>query len=627
MQLFFVLKTLWRLLPDRRRVRLGLLLPLMIISALSEMTGMIFIFGYIGGLSGNSDGRSGMLLKFYETTFGPSTQSEFALFGGIMVVGVFLFKNLLTTGINLVTTRFLAKTQESVSRQLLTTYLNSAYVNIQRVRNESKQNVSSLRQLFHNSFSLAVLSLADLISILFISALLFIIHAPLATGALLIFALPLLILSQATRGSMRRLAQHETANREAQQTILGDAFGGLLEVQLTKSQASFVNRFDQANGQASWSERRINALGNLPRLASETLLATGIVLAALYLLHSEGGLHNALAILALFGLAGMRLAGVASRVTRRLQQLSRKHGEFRELVTVLESVTPHLLERERALHSTISATTEPAKAPTRQSLRQAICLADVKLPWLEDDSGAALRDISLTIPKGHCVAFHGGAQGARAALQLALLGALPPSEGRISCDDWDIYDDPDAWRHLIGYLGRKPFVPQVSVLENVTLGQAESEIDIERVWHCLEQAGLAKQIRALPDGLQTQLLDEPAHQALRQGRKLALARILYKDPDIWLFEETSDNPDDLDEQHLRHFVSGLEGSKTLIWFARRALDLDHCDTIYVITDDRIAVSQDVGDWKRNGVKARQTTKAANQSTDTPSDRPSKIPPA
>ncbi len=139
-----------------------------------------------------------------------------------------------------------------------------------------------------------------------------------------------------------------------------------------------------------------------------------------------------------------------------------------------------------------------------------------------------LQSFSLTLAPGERVAVVGPSGAGKSTLMALVAGELPPREGAI-------HSLPYAW------LSQRTDLFQDSLRDNLLL--ANPAATDASLWHALEAAGLASEIRGLQAGLDTQLGEGGLGLSGGQSRRLALARLLLQPYPLWLLDEPTEGLD------------------------------------------------------------------------------------
>ena len=188
-------------------------------------------------------------------------------------------------------------------------------------------------------------------------------------------------------------------------------------------------------------------------------------------------------------------------------------------------LSPHCAEYAERADS--GATPDAAAAPDVPNAGDAVILQRVSVRY-PGSTADALQSLSLTIARGERVAVVGPSGAGKSTLMALLAGELAAHAGSIR-------RLPFAW------LSQRTDLFQDSLRENLLL--AAPEAGDEALWHALESAGLAADIRGLNAGLETRLGESGLGLSAGQRRRLALARLLLQSHPFWLLDEPTEGLD------------------------------------------------------------------------------------
>ncbi len=158
----------------------------------------------------------------------------------------------------------------------------------------------------------------------------------------------------------------------------------------------------------------------------------------------------------------------------------------------------------------------------------------------------ALAGVSFTAAPGTVTAIVGGSGGGKSTLMSAVLGFLSPSSGTLDVTVGSRTSaitelDIDAWRRRIAWVPQRAHLPGRTLRDRPTIaeavGLASPNFATDEVWVALDEAGIAEEIRALPDGLDTVLSADGSGLSIGQLQRLSLARALLSDADVVLLDE------------------------------------------------------------------------------------------
>lgn len=205
----------------------------------------------------------------------------------------------------------------------------------------------------------------------------------------------------------------------------------------------------------------------------------------------------------------------------------------------------------------------------------------------------ALRNIDLFIPAGRSLALVGHNGAGKSTFIKLLTGLYEPTEGQILLDGCDLRQLPPAeLRRRMAVVFQDFNQYQFSVRENVGYGSAAHLPDPERVRRAVERSGAGELVRALPEGMDTQLgrwFHKGVELSGGQWQRIALARaFMREEADILILDEPSAALDADAEQELFERFRQLSAGRTVLLISHRFPTVRQADYIVVIESSRIA---------------------------------------
>ena len=201
-----------------------------------------------------------------------------------------------------------------------------------------------------------------------------------------------------------------------------------------------------------------------------------------------------------------------------------------------------------------------------------------------------LNDISFSLESGEHKALVGLNGAGKSTLVKLISGLYLPTEGTVYVNGIDTRElDREAYYRHESAVFQDTFTLAYSVAENVALNE---QWDEEKVWECLEKAGLSQKVTALPQGLSTNLGKELSQDGVRlsggETQKLLLARALYRDPSIILLDEPTAALDALAESEIYEIYNRTLADITALFISHRLASTRFCEEILLLSDGRIA---------------------------------------
>lgn len=206
-------------------------------------------------------------------------------------------------------------------------------------------------------------------------------------------------------------------------------------------------------------------------------------------------------------------------------------------------------------------------------------------------SKPVLKNISFTLKPGAKLAIIGINGAGKTTIIKLLCRLYDPSSGKILVDGKDLREiEIESWYGHLGILPQSYIHYDFTVAATIAMGRAELNIDQERVKLAAQHADADKFIQEYPNGYEEQLNrgfggTEPS---VGQWQKLALARIFYRDPNIWILDEPTASIDPESEAKIFDQIATLPKDRSAIFISHRFSTVRHADKIIVLADGQIA---------------------------------------
>jgi ATP-binding cassette subfamily C protein len=578
-----MLRMLWAMFTHRERIQIFFLMIATMVGATLEVVGVGLVLPLISFLINPSGINDFPRVLEAFARFGVRSSREILVVACLVVIAVFIVKNVYLMMLLLFQYRLIFNKQASLSSQLLALYMRSPWTfHLQRNTAELLRNINhEVSLLFGNVLNpLTVLATEVLVTVA-IMALLIVIE-PVAAGAALVY------LGAASLGFYRLIQRKsDVLGRQQQESRLGmlkwinQALGGIKETKVLGREGFFVRAYAEQAEAYVRTHRFLWLIGQLPRLCLETLIVSGMLLVSAIMVMRSSGSAMVLPTLSLFGAAAFRLMPSINRILGTFANI-RHHRS-----------TVKVLHDELKLMGTDEAAIQAAPHPPAQKLpfAQEIELRDVCYRYPQTHVETLSR-LNMSIPKGASVALTGPSGAGKTTTVDIILGLLKPTHGAVLVDGRDIAEHLDAWQQQIGYVPQTIYLTDDSIRRNVAFGIADDQIREARVWKALRYAQLDDFVRGLPAGLDTEVGEHGVRLSGGQRQRIGIARALYHDPDVLVLDEATSSLDIDTEREFTKAIEGLSGQKTLIIIAHRLSTVEKCDLKYHIKAGKMELARE-----------------------------------
>jgi len=317
------------------------------------------------------------------------------------------------------------------------------------------------------------------------------------------------------------------------------------------------------------------------RISMLSGLVTGTALALAYLFVAVQGISGAI------DPGGVVLViGAFTSVAGALEQVSSTFVAVDQHTTFLDDYFSFL-----AIEPLVPAPIKPQPAPDR--FTEGIEFDNVTFSY-PGGIEPALAGLSLRVRGGELIALVGENGAGKSTLVKLLLRFYDPDQGSVRVGGVDLKDlAPEALRSRIGVLFQDYASYELTIRENVMMGRPDVKVDDQRVMEALQDARSEWLVKKMPNGLDSKVgrLFEGGHDLSGgEWQRLALARLMYRDADIWILDEPTSSLDPEAEAAIfAELKKSLKGRIGIV-ISHRFLTVRIADRIAVIADGRVTES-------------------------------------
>lgn len=494
---------------------------------------------------------------------------------GVLAASLFIGKNVAAALLVRRQYRLLSAAEARVGTRLFESYLTRPWRST-RDRNSAEMIRNASVATSHLFLSYLIPMMTLVVEALLVSAVIAVllwIDAAVATSAFLLLLCAGVAYFLAVRRHLADVGRDfQKANLDLL-THLKQGLGAAREIRVLGREARFVEEVAAARDLYAAAQARRATFTLLPRYFLEVVLVAAVLGAVAVTLPQRGGVETS-AVIALFGVAALRLMTSANRILGAVQQV--RMG----------------LEPLRLVHDDLCDTPEPGAPPSagdRPSIGHSATagLEFREVSFAHESGRPALDHVSFSLGWADSLGILGPSGSGKSTLVDVLLGLLPPDRGAVLCDGRNIAQDISGWQRRIGLVPQSIYLTDDTLRANVAFGLPPEAIDETAVRRALEMAQLSNLVATLPDGLETRIGDLGGRLSGGQRQRVGIARALYHDPDILVLDEATSALDAETEAFVVEAIEHLARRKTLIVVAHRISTLRNCRRLLVLEEGRV----------------------------------------
>jgi subfamily B ATP-binding cassette protein MsbA len=214
----------------------------------------------------------------------------------------------------------------------------------------------------------------------------------------------------------------------------------------------------------------------------------------------------------------------------------------------------------------------------------------------------------MVIPKNRITAIVGESGSGKSTLVDLITGILNPTSGDICFDDINYRElDLESMRLMIGYVTQENVVFHDSIANNISLWKCQDDDSLcqNKVHNASLAAHCYEFVKEGTSGYQTIIGDRGIKLSGGQRQRLAIAREIFKEPEILILDEATSSLDSESESFIQKSIETMNGSKTIIIIAHRLSTIKNCDYMYILQKGRIVEEGSYDELSQRNTKFRK----------------------
>ncbi|WP_033068652.1 ABC transporter ATP-binding protein [Thalassospira australica] len=545
------------------------------VAAIIEMTGVGLVFPLLVVIVAPERLSSIPYLPGVIDYLGIETETTLSIAIIALIGFVMVGKNAYMLLFNWVQMRALARWKGQLSRRLMNVYLFSDYsVHLAKTSSEIIRNMA-LTAAVYDQFIAPFIALLVNIAILFGLCVLlaFVLPAEMLLSLILI-AFTSWALYALMRGPFEKIGAELNELFKVRQSIMRQSIGMIKETKLTAKEKFFLDAYTSVEFRNFGRQARYNFMATIPPLVTEGAVIVGILSIITYVMFFSHQEQPGLAILGLLAASFFRLTPVINRILSSLQLMNMSNNSVDIIANELEDL-------ERKIF-------KPSEEPSPLPFTDNISFEDVAYSYPEAN-GCAVDGVTFQLKKGEMIGITGASGAGKSTLVALLMGLVSPKHGTISVDDvsLDSHSYLRAWHKHIGFVPQSIFIIEDSVARNIAFGEDIENIDEERIWKVLDIVQMTEFVKSLPNGIHEFVGEDGARFSGGQRQRLGIARVLYEEPNLLVFDEATSGLDSANERAFSESLSKVKNNSTIIMIAHRLSTLRDCDRIIMLDEGKV----------------------------------------
>ena len=354
--------------------------------------------------------------------------------------------------------------------------------------------------------------------------------------------------------------------------VLQEGLGGIRDVLIDGSQEYFSKLYRHSDLTFRRASGNNVFIANSPRFIMEAIGMVLIALLAYYMLQQKSGGVNVIPVLGALAIGAQKLLPALQQSYGAINGIKGSRYMLKDVIDLLEQPLPDYASKS---------------LPKSIAFQNGIHLKNICFKY-HNDAPWIINNLDLNIKKGSSVGFIGETGAGKSTLLDIIMGLLEPTSGSIFIDDRAVTrENFRSWQVRIAHVPQNIFLTDGTIEENIAFGIDENKIDHDRVVKSAEQAKIKELIESWDDKYESFVGERGIRLSGGQRQRIGIARALYKEADVLIFDEATNALDNDTEKAVMESIKDLDKDLTILIIAHRLSTLKGCSQIVELSKDGV----------------------------------------
>ena len=544
-----------------KKENISLLVILMLLVSFLELVGVSLIFPFITSLLGQELSEN-IFFNFINSNLSFVDLKNISVFLILIVLIFYILKNFFIIYVVSKQTRYSMHLVTLIRNDFFKRYIHQKYVDfVKKDQSEMISNVMNISADFGSTFiSNLLIFISELFIILSLTSLLLFFNFKLTICIIIIFSF---IMFFYIRYISPRLKVSGNMRIESDQRVIDYSklsFQNIKELKIFNKENFFIKLFDENALKSENSNYFYNVSAQYPRIGMEIFAVLGIAL--LTILMNYFGFENEIILttLAFFGIAIFRILPSANKLMFSFQAVR------------FSKNTVEVIKKEISKNHDFFDKADQKDIELK--FKKNIVLRNI---YYKYEKNFVIDNLNLEIKKNSFVGIKGESGSGKSTLMDLLMGLIEPNSGYLLVDNQNISKNFKNWQMKCGYVAQNIFLMNDTIAANVAFGVEKSDIDIRKVRDSLKKADLYAVVNELDKKEGTFIGENGLMFSGGQRQRLAIARALYRNPEIIFFDEATSALDNKTAINVLDSINKLKKDITIIFISHDKIIDQYCD--------------------------------------------------
>ena len=365
---------------------------------------------------------------------------------------------------------------------------------------------------------------------------------------------------------------------------LKETFNSIKEIKVFGSENYFIDKFGNNLYKYSLSSRNQSIIAHFPKIFFEYLLVVIFVI-LIFIFQLRGSSTSSIFInITVFAAVSIRLIPSLSRLSTHIQGII----FYKPSVDILFDEISKIDLTKVKKYSYLDNLDEDDKD---LKLLKFISIKNLDFSYSNNSEvKKILENINCNLYKNNIIGIFGQSGEGKTTLVDIISGLLKPEKGEILIDGLKSLNDTNIrrkWVKKIAYVTQNIYLLNATVKQNILYDARD--FDYKKFQFAIKQSKFNDVLEQLPNKEETIISENGINLSGGQIKRLALARALYRNPDLLILDETMSSLDQRNQDNILSNLTTLKKDKIIIIISHNKDIIEYCDTVFYLQNKQLNI--------------------------------------
>ena len=481
---------------------------------------------------------------------------------------IFLFKFFFNIYLNYQIHTKIFSIKSLLSNRLFDSYVKKKFIDILKYKKShyTANIINETQVVIYNTIKPFFTFLSDILILISISIFLFILYPVISLICFTFFLIMSYFYYLFFKNKLKLIGSIRRESEEKRFNFLNVIASSIREFKVYNKEKFISNSFKTATLKVDHNLKLEVFFNTLPKLIIELTI---VLLLSIFLISKFSSLEDnveIIKILGIFAVAAFKLLPTVTRMINAFQSI--KYSE-----SSLDLIISELYKSENTKEIDVKHTKTKSDLIIPSNWKK-IVFKNVSLSF---GTKKVINNFNFELYKNNFIGIMGRSGSGKTTLINTLAGLIEPSSGDILIDnDISIFDQLKIWQSKVGLVPQKISVFKGSLIKNIEFFSETNQMDEEKIKKVLRDVDLTDFIKNFKE---KNLYEDGQNISGGQLQRLGIARALFRNPEILLFDEITNGLDTTSENNVLETINKLKGNITIIMISHKEKNLENCDRI------------------------------------------------